>query len=241
MARIVIPVTPLVRDGVAPAAQVTADATNKHAFANDERTWLEVVSTDGSDRTVDLLVHPANQADVDGSSVAPRTVTIPAGATRLFGKFPTSLYNQLAAAAADGTLTSDATAPANNDTVTIDGHVYTYKTTLTGAANEVLIGASAAAALTNLKAAINGAAGAGSTYGTGTLAHTTVTAGTLTATTLLVVAQLAGPAGDALATTETSAHLAWAGATLAGGLAANSSVYVNPSVSTTLKFRAFSI
>ena len=42
-----------------------------------------------------------------------------------------------------------------NETVTIDGVVYTYKATLTGADGEVLIGANLAASLTNLNLAIN--------------------------------------------------------------------------------------
>lgn len=242
MGRIDIPVTALDRDGVTPPAQVDSDATNNHSFANPaSRTWLEIISTDGSDQTIDLELHPVGATDVDGATVNPRTVTIPAGATILLGPFPKSYYNQAAASAADGLLTSDATAPANDNTVTIDGHVYTYKTSLTGAADEVLIGASAAAALTNLKAAILDSGGAGTTYGTGTVAHATVIATTLTATTLLVVAKTAGTAGNAIATTKTSSHLAWGAATLVGGLEAGTSVYLDPSVSSTLKFRAYNL
>lgn len=237
MSRTPIPVSPLDRVGVAQPAQTDADATNNHTLPNTNgRTMLEIVSSDGGTQTVDFEIVTA---DVDGVSVPPKTVSVPPGATIYVGPFPKGFYSQ-GDVAADGTLTSDATAPANNATVTIDAHVYTYKTTLTGVADEVLIGASAAAALTNLKAAINGAAGAGSTYGTGTVAHTTVTASTLTSTTLLIVARTAGTGGNSLATTETSAHLAWGAATLAGGLAAGS-VFVNPSVPTTLKFRAYSI
>jgi hypothetical protein len=238
MSRVAIPVSALDRTGVAQPAQTTADATNKHTLANpSSRTLLEIVSSDAGSQSVDFELVTAA---VDGVTVPPKTVTVAAGATVYVGPFPKSFYNQ-GAVAADGTLTSDGTAPANADTVTIDGHVYTYKTTLTGIADEVLIGASAAAALTNLKAAINGSSGAGSTYGTGTVAHATVTASTLTSTTLLVVAQAAGTAGNALATTETSAHLAWGAATLAGGLASGTVVFANPSVSTTLKFRAYSV
>jgi len=62
--------------------------------------------------------------------------------------------------------------PANNDTASFTqtingvsyGGTYTYKTVLGSAANEVLIGATREASLENLCAAINGAAGAGTTY-----------------------------------------------------------------------------
>ena len=118
---------------------------------------------------------------------------------------------------ATGPLTSTGVAPANNDTVTIGSTVYTYKTTLTGAAYEVLIGTSAAAALDNLKSAINATAGAGTTYGTGTVAHPTVYAVTNTNTTQVVVAKLGGTAGNSIASTEVSAQLSWGGATLSGG------------------------
>lgn len=64
--------------------------------------------------------------------------------------------------------------PTNTQTVTIDGHVYTFNTVL-GGANSVLIGANTLATLQNLKAAINGAAGAGTIYGIGTAANTSVT------------------------------------------------------------------
>jgi len=124
-----------------------------------------------------------------------------------------------AAVAAGGTLTSTGVALTNADTVTLAGRTYTFKTTLTTAADEVLIGASAAVSLSNLKAAINGLSGAGATYSAATLPHATVTAGTLTSTTLAVAAQTGGTAGNALGTTKVAATLSWAAATLTGGLA----------------------
>lgn len=124
-------------------------------------------------------------------------------------------------ALATGTLTSTGTAPANNDTVTIGDVTYTFKTALSSAptvANEVLIGASASIALDNLKAAINDAGGTkGTTYSFGTVAHPQVTAGTKTATTLVVDAKFK-QIGNTVATTETSSQLSWGGATLASGL-----------------------
>lgn len=122
-------------------------------------------------------------------------------------------------ALATGTLTSDATAPSNNDTVTIGSRTYTYKTTLStgpAVANEVLIGANAAAALANLKKAINDSGTQGTEYSYGTSAHPDVTAGTLTATTLAVDARRKQVSNTA--TTEASTHLSWGAATLASGL-----------------------
>lgn len=57
-----------------------------------------------------------------------------------------------------------ATQPTDGDTVSINGITFTFKTTLGSTAKNVLIGASADEANANLTAAINGAAGAGSTY-----------------------------------------------------------------------------
>lgn len=130
-------------------------------------------------------------------------------------------------ALATGTLTSDATAPANNETVVVGSRTYTFKTALSSpvAANEVLIGANAAAALANLKKAINDSGTQGTEYSKGTKVNPDVSAGTLTATTLVLDAKRK-QIGNALATTETSDHLSFGGATLASGLPG---VVANPS------------
>ena len=122
---------------------------------------------------------------------------------------------------ASGTLTSTGTAPANNDTVTIGSVTYTFKTTLTSstAANEVLIGASAAAALDNLKSAINRSAGAGTTYGSLTGAHPTVIATTNTDTTQVVEAIVSGTGANTVGTTDVGSQLSWGSTTLTGGTA----------------------
>lgn len=57
-----------------------------------------------------------------------------------------------------------ATNPTNNDTVTILGVTFKFVTTIGTTAGNVLIGASAAASLANLVSAVNGTAGAGTTY-----------------------------------------------------------------------------
>ena len=105
----------------------------------------------------------------------------------------------------------------NNETVTIGETVYTFKTTLTGAAFEVLIGVSLATALDNLKVAINAGAGEGTVYGTGTTAHPDVTATTNTDTAQTIEAKVANLAGNDIVTTETSTVASWASATMTGG------------------------
>lgn len=69
-----------------------------------------------------------------------------------------------------------AAVPGNNETITLgtvglNSRTYTFKTTLTGAAYEVLRGATNFASADNLIAAVNAAAGEGTLYGTGTMAH----------------------------------------------------------------------
>ena len=88
--------------------------------------------------------------------------------------------------AATGVLTSDNTNVSNNDTVTIGRKTYTFKTVLTGGANEILIGANADASLTNLQNIINSGRSAASAYTTLTSDNTndsdggTVTIGSIT-------------------------------------------------------------
>lgn len=117
--------------------------------------------------------------------------------------------------AAVGTLTFSAQ-PSDGDTVTIDSTVYTFKTTLTPTAFEVLRGASATASRDNLVDAINLTGSIGTDYAAGTTEHPTVSAAA-SGSDLLATAETAGTAGNTIATTETSANLSWGGATLSGG------------------------
>lgn len=131
---------------------------------------------------------------------------------------PTPTGTPVYSVKATGTLTATATAPANGDTVTIGGKVYTFQTTLTNVNGNVLIGVSAAVALDNLKAAVNLDAGAGTTFATATTIHPTVTATTNTNTTQVFEAKTAGVIGNAITTTEVSTQLSFGAATLTGGI-----------------------
>jgi hypothetical protein len=129
-----------------------------------------------------------------------------------------------AAVAAQNTLTQSTTFTiADGETVTIGSTVYTFKTVLTDTvAGQVLIDATGASPETNsfanLAAAINGSAGAGSLYSGATPpdANVTATSGTHT---LVVTARNSGTTPNAVATTETLVHGAWAETTLGGAMA----------------------
>lgn len=127
-----------------------------------------------------------------------------------------------AGVAATGTLSIPIN-PSNNDTVTIgpsgSTQVYKFVTALTGVADEVLIGASNTDSIDNLVAAINKAAGEGTTYGTGTTKNLDVSA-VRSVNDLNATCKYIGTAGNSVDTTETMAGAGndWAAATLLGGV-----------------------
>jgi flagellin len=145
---------------------------------------------------------------------APGSAAIAATDTLTGGAFTSAV-------AASTTLTEVGTGPANNDLVTIGGTAYKFVTALTGAANEVAIGGSAAQAYLNLQAATNAApGGAGTAYGIGTVANANVYASGVSATTVTFTANLNGTAGNAI--TSVSSVVGddtFTGAVLAGGVA----------------------
>ena len=106
------------------------------------------------------------------------------------------------------------------DTVTVGGQTYTFAAAA-GAANTVAIGATAADTLSNLAAAINGGAGAGVAYGTGTGANGSATAAfNPTDNSIVLTSTVSGVAGNAVASTSTSATIAFStGTTFTGGAA----------------------
>jgi hypothetical protein len=115
---------------------------------------------------------------------------------------------------------------ANGETITFSDaqgtRVYTLRTALTSPAvpNEILIGAAATNTLDNIKDAINATSvsgGPGTTYGTGTMRNRGLTAGTKTATTLVIAATDSNAIGANLSTTETMVNGSFTGATLSAG------------------------
>jgi hypothetical protein len=118
---------------------------------------------------------------------------------------------------ATGTITQSGQ-PANNDTITVGGTTYTFKTALTPAANEVFIGATAAATLANLAAAIGGFGVVNTNYGTGTVPHQTIQVTANSGTVLTLTAYVGGTGGNALVLTESATNYVVSGSgTLSGG------------------------
>jgi len=105
-----------------------------------------------------------------------------------------------------------------NDTITIDGVVYTLKAAPTTVAGEVKIGADAATTAANLVAAINKAAGGGTLYGSLTAVHPTVRAEAAGAV-VTFTAKTAGVGGNSIAIAESGSGFSFAGGatTLSGG------------------------
>ena len=129
---------------------------------------------------------------------------------------------------ATGTLTG--TTIAADDTVTIADLTYTFVDALsedTGDAvpYEVLVGATDSDSLDNLIAAINGDTGEGTLYGTGTVAHPSVTAAAGAGDTMDVSFTAgAGVAGNDIATTATLTSGDWGAANLEGGVDATEGI-----------------
>ena len=115
--------------------------------------------------------------------------------------------------------TFNATAVGDGDTVAVGGTTYTFKTALTGAANEVLIGATGdTTALANLQKAINLSGTAGTDYGTGTVVNANVVASGASATNLTVTSKVNGLAAPAFTFTNVSSNGASEGQVQTAGL-----------------------
>lgn len=172
-------------------AAINGDAGEGTLYGTDTVAHLDVTATAGDGDTMDI---DAAEAGIAGNSIA-TTDTMSAGswgATTLAG----------------GT---------GDETVTIGAKTYTFQGT-PSTANDVKIGDTASDTLDNLVAAINGAAGAGTLYGTGTTANADATAAAGEGDTVTLTAVADGAAGSLVATTETLADGSFGATTLAGGV-----------------------
>lgn len=90
MPRVSVPVNALTTSGIAPAAEVNGDPVNNHAVANDGRTFVLVRNSNGAAtaRTLTIVV----QGAVEGQGITPKTVSVPAAASRYLGPFNTTNF-----------------------------------------------------------------------------------------------------------------------------------------------------
>jgi len=134
----------------------------------------------------------------------------------------TSTGNSVASTHAVSVLTGDAIVATN--VMVIGTRTYTFVEVLTGAADEILVGATLTATLVNAKNAINATAGVGMlgvTYGFGTVVNTQVRAVASDATTLTVRGIVPGTSLNTVATTGTALRTVWEDTTLGGGTGAS--------------------
>ena len=171
---------------------------------DDARNWLRVAATDLTARYI-VPVFVDKTGDVHGIS-----------ATGIGGRVAegTPVYF-VAEVAATGTLTG--TTIAADDTVLIGDTTYTFVAAVSSPF-DVLVGASDSDSLDNLISAINGGAGEGTIYGTGTTAHPLVTAAAGAGDTMDVTAKTAGTDGNAITTVSGLTSGAFAAFTLEGGV-----------------------
>lgn len=87
--RVDLPVTQIVRDGVAFPNDVLSDPVNDHSFTNDGRVFLDFFNTGAT--TIVTIETPGT---VGGLAIADEAVTVPGGGTVSSGPFAPSLFNQ---------------------------------------------------------------------------------------------------------------------------------------------------
>jgi hypothetical protein len=107
--------------------------------------------------------------------------------------------------------------PGNNQTIALDGVTLTFKSSLSGGANEILIGATKEATAYNLYLAINRLEGAGTYYATN-MTNTPNFIADVSGNVITVKATIRGVAGNAVTVVSNTAVITAGGATLTGGV-----------------------
>ena len=161
------------------------------------------------------------------TSLAAGAITVPASQNNIGGTTGNSRaiicgYENLSDTYATGTLTSNNTNVSNNDTVTIGGQVYTFKSALTPANGEVLIAGTADLSLTNLAQAINNSGGTPGTDYKVAAASSWVTSSTVAAHVLTFTSISPGIIGNSTTLAKAAVTLTVSNTTLLGALNGNS-------------------
>lgn len=116
---------------------------------------------------------------------------------------------------ATGALTVSSTGPIDGETIQIGDQIYTFRATPTDP-YDIDISATPGTQASNIAAAINAGAGAGTVYGTGTIAHPDVEA-SVSSSIVTITAKVGGTAGNSISLAEAATNVAKSAATLTGG------------------------
>lgn len=140
------------------------------------------------------------------------------GDTVTLGSTTYTAKTALTGAAAFTTITTSGVF-SDGETILLNDRIYTMRTTLSTnvqVRDEILIGAAATNSLDNIKTTINGT-GQGTTTNLATLGNFTLTAGTKTASTLIVSAKQIGTYGNSFLSSTTAANATVTSTVFAGG------------------------
>ncbi len=161
------------------------------------------------------------------ASNADTSITVPAGQNNIGGTTGNSRaiicgYQSWVNTKAKGTITSSGTNVSNDDTVTIGGQIYKFKTTLTPSYGEVLIGATSDDSLTNLSRAINNSGGTNGVDYSVIDKSAWVTCSAVESSVLTLTSIADGTIGNSTTISKSASTLTLSGATLSGAINGNS-------------------
>lgn len=192
---------------LSPRAVSGLSATGKSTLPGV--AWKEPIGTQA--RTIELT-----------GTTAAREISMIFGSigNQLTGNFSgeLALTGSFTGTTAHGTLTFGANPTAGKVVGINTNRSYTFVTALTGAAYQVLIGANASASLDNLIAAINKAAGEGTLYGTGTVAHPNGTAAAGAGDTMVFTSNVFHSSGNSIPVYTDVTSASWSASSLTGGI-----------------------
>ncbi len=205
-------------------AALSHTATANEVISSSEATGLTNLkaAVNGAGGT-NYSSNTVRNGSVTGGTLTGTTLLFTANVAGAGGNFISGSATVGTFATLDFTGGADAGAPpvaTGGDTVTVGTQTYTFVTALnsTPTANEVLVGATEAASLTNLANAVNGGSGAGATYGAPTVKN--VDASALAApTSVLFTALTKGTTGNGIASAATGTGNSFSSTSLSGGTA----------------------
>jgi len=205
-------------------AALSHTATANEVISSSEATGLTnlTAAVNGAGGT-NYSSNTVRNGNVTATGTTATQITFVANVAGAGGNFLSGSATVGSFATLDFTGGLDAGAPpvaTGGDTVTVGTQTYTFVTALssTPTANEVLVGATEAASLTNLANAVNGGSGAGATYGSPTVKNADASA-SATATSVVFTALVKGTTGNGIATAATGSSNTFAATSLSGGTA----------------------